>query len=675
MLPQSQPDQVLLEAKEGLLLYELQKSVEEAESVKFRAMVEKLSTASIDKVIGNSDFFSEAIWSQDEAAFTKLVKKASPDVLVQALTVGKKASHLPLFILSRQQSHESVRVLLEKIRPSAETLNAYFKKHPKRFFTVLEEHALYQSPQNIVNFLNLFDEAFLSEMASQLPKRMERLKKFYCWLAFNEKMNGLHPLPVEFKEEPEKKQIEEAKEKSPTNFLKQVKVWQKPIQEKLQVENKEFKNISEIKTVQELSPEERQLLTCFHGGQAGIKIVTEDEYKDFTWLRFADNVQTYARRQKLRKKNKPLQGYKYFHVPPEPIKQGLFEEAKKEVKNDSEIVYPKGKIVPYQKVHNPQKKYDATTKTSFTIISSQFTTTLFGPEDPARQVGIVADSSQCEMNLMLTQDRGTFNRNWLSDKLWQVIKYAETIQHVSYTDRREYRAAIDAQPYTMNEVFLKVKREALTGIIVASKTPATVKLALKRQKDLKFFFKPGVWEFNRVRDEKEEKRIVPIIFYNPVLKKVWFEKDLPEYVLLHETKEAIAKLTPKEDRHRVLQNAIFELKEGSHREQLQMLYVLLNAYLTAATKKDLFYAPLIKLYQENLKDHSPKFVATHDRACALGIKSATQYVATEHYQSAPGILGGFFKRRTTTSHLVDYAEPYQTALEKGIDGLTTSFKI
>ena len=39
-------------------------------------------------------------------------------------------------------------------------------------------------------------------------------------------------------------------------------------------------------------------------------------------------------------------------------------------------------------------------------------------------------------------------------------------------------------------------------------------------KDLKFFFKRGVWEFNRVRDEKEEKRIVLIFFYNPVLKKV-----------------------------------------------------------------------------------------------------------------------------------------------------------
>jgi hypothetical protein len=560
-------------------------------SIAFQALITKASPGAIDKALvlqtkNGYCTLMNASMHQDTEGFIQLVNKASPNALCEAFTKEADDGESTIFVAAQYQSHQSMHALLQRLKSPVDALNDYFFIYSSKFFAVLQRFSLYQSGENIIAFLSLLDDALLSKMAKELPNHVNNPSVFPALLAFNLKIDAV--LIRQSGREEKKSDFSPA----PAPFLEHVSLWKKPILEKLNHLKSENKKVIDNKP--NYIQEEEILLRCFKEGKAVVKVLRDDKGTK-NWDDFLIHLLDYTKRQDIRTPKKLETGhdtgYKFVHIP---------TDVKNDKKEPGVIYFPKGKIIPFdlkkQQAAKKDKKYTGTIKTPLTLISSYLNTGLFGAGDAKRElVGLVFHSDLIHYKMMLTQDRGTFYRNWVNSDLNKVSSYAHNIQHISHTNWMEYKKAIDDQPYAINEALGEVNRYAILGIFIGKETPEAIDIALRRQKEL----------------ELTLKRKVPIIFYNPILQDVRIFTDRDQ--LLYKTKKTIKDLTSTQIRHFTFQAAVNQLT-GKTTEQLQELYSLIDVYLKSPSNKsfirnDHFYKALQRLCTNPIFYHNEVFTS------------------------------------------------------------------
>lgn len=241
---------------------------------------------------------------------------------------------------------------------------------------------------------------------------------------------------------------------------------------------------------------EKAVLDCFHQGRALIKVIRDDVKKN--WINILNYVADYVQRESLRSnKNKSDFGSDYLKFV--HMLNNFVEYRSKEEKT----------IHKAKKINN-----DGTKKTSLTAISRRMHTALFGFFDHKREiVGIVVDKAKLvKIKALLSQDRHTFARGWVSKKLNEIIAYANSMQTISFTDWDAFTKHIDDQPYQVNEVLAKITRESIISIVIGRYTDKAVQIARQRQADF----------------DKKFRRLLPIVVYDMEHRCVYPLEELKE---------------------------------------------------------------------------------------------------------------------------------------------------
>ncbi|TLY47413.1 MAG: hypothetical protein E6K54_05815 [Gammaproteobacteria bacterium] len=154
-------------------------------------------------------------------------------------------------------------------------------------------------------------------------------------------------------------------------------------------------------------------------------------------------------------------------------------------------------IVSYQKNRHPKPKenYTYTKKTSTTLLSPRFNTTLFSSD-----IGLLFDRDQCQVKAWLLRDSGTVQHEWIGSET-NVNDYKTKIQHLNEMDEQQFITKVLTSRET-NEVLAKINPLSLRAIIIQSDIPAERLKAIQH------------------RDEIESKfsKHLPILFYKPTQK-------------------------------------------------------------------------------------------------------------------------------------------------------------
>ncbi len=219
------------------------------------------------------------------------------------------------------------------------------------------------------------------------------------------------------------------------------------------------------------------LLKCAADGKVLFKMIQEKD-----WVEFFGQLEDYnTRPATLRKPDvKKDATHKFRHM------KGMVEEYKK--KDPSQ----------------PKPAHTHTKKLSTTLLAKSLCTTVFGEvHDDRELVGLMFDSSKCDIKALLAHDSGTFKHEWLGDKTDAQV-YAERMKGINYTEKDKFDERVNKYPYRTNEVLAKLCREAMLAIVIARDTHKARSIARARQKEI----------------QDKLKINLPIVFYDSVKRKI-----------------------------------------------------------------------------------------------------------------------------------------------------------
>lgn len=246
---------------------------------------------------------------------------------------------------------------------------------------------------------------------------------------------------------------------------------------------------------------EQELIKKFISGQVFVKT-----FHNNRWPGFAEQLQDYTKRPKIRYKNKystkEKPAYKYDHLKDEIIICRSKEEELKYKKN---------------------KHYTHTKKSSVSYISPRLCTVLFTSDmsEGSETIGLIFNVDDCIIRAMFLKDYDTTQRAWKSYSQTAVEDYRRYYLRENRTLKKitfdEFKKHVDArQPRFYNggkslsedwwfayrrygnEVLAKLSLNAVIGVVYTQDTIESKESAIERQKEI----------------EEKFKKNVPIIYYN-----------------------------------------------------------------------------------------------------------------------------------------------------------------
>ena len=452
----------------------------------FLAYVAKLAdatcrTAALLQTNGGWCTLMLVAWFQLSESFIMCLNKLNTETATQALLLEANDGESTLQVAASRQSHKAFAVALSKMDKTA--LTSYLSKSPDKLVALTKQIVLYQSKENVSHYLSLFDSTVWNNLEKYMSNKMKSvstrllLRGLVLKSAKKIKINAPSLASMILRYDAQ----------SPS--FRQNQRYYGQIESLLK--QRVLPDCSDL--IFDYAFPAKRVIDLAHIGQLAVKVIRDDVEKN--WPQFLHFLGDYRMREVLRVLSDKI-GYKFKHIS---------NSESKEEKHSHFLHYSSGKIVvcrtvEEQKKHKSTKKYeDGNKKNSLTYLSKYLHTGLFGYADVSREmVGVLVNMDMIKIKAMLSQDRGTYLREWVNKNLNEVINYANRIQAVSFEKLDEFKKHIDVQPYAVNEILAKVTRESIEAIFIGRDTPAARKIAETRQADF-------LAKFNRY---------LPIVFYD-----------------------------------------------------------------------------------------------------------------------------------------------------------------
>ncbi|MEO8401882.1 MAG: hypothetical protein ABI597_08845 [Gammaproteobacteria bacterium] len=450
---------------------------------------------------------------QSADGFQAYLKRLDISTAIRTLLLLNSNYEFGLGVAAHSQSHTGFGTVLEKLSTNEgkEQFNAWIKNGSNwRFYRLVINITIYQSADNVSTFLNVLDQKLWQLLEQTIKPSLNDsftrrvLRKSFSMYSTDDNFFRILGRTLMMQ--------------APQGMIKHSSLVNDLVTHNLKYSavsrgKQYYSAVNEILSnsilfkhsdlIFDYAFPEKAVTELFENGKALVKIIRTDREKN--WKQFCESLADYNIREALRKTGEKT-GWKFVHIP------AVIDE--KEEKRPALAVDGNGKIVSCrtkeeQVQHKQDKKnrvYTHTKKTPTTYISSYLHTGLFGYAHTEREmVGLAFDITQCRVKALLSQDHGTFKREWLSKDRNDVVAYANRMQAISFTSFEQFRSLIDRQPYAVNEVLAKVTRESVIAIVVGRDTPKARKIAQQRQANFEVRF----------------QRYLPIVIYNPEQQNVY----------------------------------------------------------------------------------------------------------------------------------------------------------